>query len=515
MNPSTLSRRDLLKAGAAVGATSVVASALPGMSAGAATPASLNDIEHVVILMQENRPFDHYFGTLSGVRGFSDPTADPAVFYQFDPDLAQNPSGKPYILPWRFDTNTMSGQNAAGNSHAWSAQHLMWNEGLMDAFVITQRASVDLLGNFPGPPTIPLTDVGPVVMSYFTREDIPYYYELADAFTICDNYHCSVLGPTNPNRVTSMSGTIDPSGSLGGGPVIDNNSKNGSLQWETYCQRLQAAGIDWYVYQEEDNDTNNMLGLFGAFNDTTTDIYRRGMTIIPTTKGQAYGPGLIDKFTADVESGNLPQVSWILAGYLNCEHPNATPAFGQNFTNGVLQALMANPKVWAKTALILHYDENDGKFDHVTPPTAPLGTAGEYINLAKDLANPESSFGIPGPVGLGFRVPCMVLSPFSRGGLLCSDVLDHTSVLRFLERRFGVEVPYISDWRRNTVGDLTGAFNFAGGLNTSIPQLPNTWDLAIEALWQEAHLPQPVMPRVQSMPVQEPGPPRRAPSGIV
>jgi phospholipase C len=500
-----LTRRDLLKAGAAVGAGSAIVGTLGAQaSAGAAgsiRPGRLNDIEHVVILMQENRPFDHYFGSLSGIRGFSDPTAIPGVFSQLDPDVLQNPSHLPYILPWRFDTTTTDAQAAPSQDHEWYAQHYQWNNGLMNLFVVTQRLAT---GQY-----------GPNVMSYFLREDIPYYYALADAFTICDNYHCSVLADTIPNRLVHTSGTIDPDGTLGGGPVISDISTAGALKWENYAQRLEAAGIDWYCYQEADDDGNNVLYLFDAFQDPTSDLYRRGCSVIPTPAGQPYGPALLAKFASDVASGNLPQVSWIYAAYVNCEHPSATPAYGQDFTNQLLQILMNNPKVWAKTAFILNYDENDGKFDHVPPPTPPPGTAGEYISLAGDLENLGSSFGIDGPIGLGFRVPCIVMSPWTTGGLACHTVLDHTSVLRFLERRFGVEVPYLSDWRRTTVGDLTEAFNFGAGANAAIPALPDTSELVEQYDTVQANLPAPTMPAQQSMPVQESGPPRPQPSGIV
>jgi phospholipase C len=516
---STLSRRNLFKAGAALGAASMATGAMvegvgaQGAAALTQNPSSLNDIEHFVILMQENRSFDHYFGTLSGVRGFDDPTVPSSRFYQLDPDLLQNPSGRPYILPWHFDTKTTCAQVANGNDHAWSAQHFMWNEGLMDSFVIAQRIGDDIIPDqVVGVPQI--TDNGPNTMSYFTRSDIPFYYALADAFTICDNYHCSVLGPTNPNRIMHTTGTLDPTGELGGGPVVDNSSANYSLRWETYAERLQAAGIDWYVYQENDNNGDNMLNLFKNFENPKTEIYERALSYIPTAPGQIAGPALWARLREAVKADQLPQVSWIYASFFNCEHPAAAPADGHNFINGVLQALMSNPKVWAKTCLIINYDENDGKFDHVTPPTPPLGTSGEYISVANDVEDAGSTFGFPGPVGLGFRVPCIICSPFTRGGFVASDVFDHTSVLRLLETRFGVEVPYMSAWRRQTVGDLTTAFNFAAP-NYSIPELPNTAELALEALYQAEHLPVPVMPSVQSMPVQEPGPARPQPSGPV
>jgi phospholipase C len=517
-----LSRRELLAAGAWLGTASVALAggaqvAASGPAAAAANPASLADIEHVVILMQENRSFDHYFGSLSGVRGFSDPLATTlpgglSVFQQPDADLAQNPSLLPYVLPWHLDTKTTSAQSAQDLSHAWSVQHYSWNQGLMDGFVTAHRLADDVIDRLPG--AIPVTNYGPLSMGYFTRADIPWHYALADAFTICDAYHCSVFGPTNPNRIVHMSGTIDPDGSLGGGPCIDNSQVNGQLQWESYPERLQQAGIDWYVYQETDNFTDNMLPFFKGFDDTSTDLYRRGNRFIPTPAGQPYGPALAAALRQDVVSGKLPQVSWIIGSYLNSEHPEATPSFGANFVMEVIEALTADPSVWAKTALILNFDENDGFFDHVVPPTPPAGTAGEYLSAEGAAGNPESSLGITGPVGLGFRVPMMVISPFSRGGLCCSEVFDHTSVLFFLEKRFGVEVPYVSQWRRQTVGDLTGAFNFAATPDLSVPPLPDTAQLAAAATAQ-ASLPAPTMPADQSMPSQEPGPARPSPSGPV
>jgi phospholipase C len=518
----TLSRRELLAAGAWLGAaTAAVSGATQAatLPAGAAGPAhTLSDIEHVVILMQENRSFDHYFGTLSGIRGYSDPLAmhrpdGLSVFSQPDIDLLQNPSRLPYVLPWHLDSKTTSAQNAEDLSHAWSVQHTSWNEGLMDGFVVSHRVADDVVDRLPG--AIPVTNYGPLTMGYFTRTDIPFHYALADAFTICDAYHCSVFGPTNPNRITHMSGTIDPTGALGGGPCIDNSQVNGQLQWESYPERLQRAGIDWYLYQETDNFTDNMLPFFKGFNDTTTDLYRRGNTFIPTPKGQPYGPALAAKIRQDVLSGNLPQVSWVVGSYLNSEHPEAAPNYGADFTAQVLSALMADPAVWAKTVLILNFDENDGFFDHVVPPTPPPGTPGEYLTVSGTLKEGETALGFSGPVGLGFRVPMLMISPFSRGGLCSSAVHDHTSVLFFLERRFGVEVPYVSQWRRDTVGDLTSTLNLAAPQDLSVPALPNTSDLALEAYWQQLHLPAPIMPADQRMPAQESGAPRPRPSGVV
>jgi phospholipase C len=168
-------------------------------------------------------------------------------------------------------------------------------------------------------------------------------------------------------------------------------------------------------------------------------------------------------------------VSWIIPPLGFDEHPSSSPNNGMYFTSLVLDALTANPAVWAKTALFLMYDENDGWFDHVPPPTAPVGTPGEYLTAApSSTLEPDSSsedLGIKGPLGLGVRVPCLAISPFSRGGHIASQTFDHTSQLQLVAERFGVEVPNVSAWRKKTVGDLTTAL-FAGSYSTAIPALP-------------------------------------------
>ncbi|HWG23452.1 alkaline phosphatase family protein [Actinospica sp.] len=121
-----------------------------------------------------------------------------------------------------------------------------------------------------------------------------------------------------------------------------------------------------------------------------------------------------------------------------CEHPAAPPAFGEYYVQQLLSTLVSNPEVWARTAVIIVYDENGGFFDHVVPPTAPEGTAGEWLSTL-----PSAAGGVNGPIGLGFRTPAMVISPFTAGGFRYSGTLDHTSVLRLIETRFGVQAPNI------------------------------------------------------------------------
>jgi len=193
----------------------------------------------------------------------------------------------------------------------------------------------------------------------------------------------------------------------------------------------------------------------------------------------------------DLATGNLPQIIWIVPPSTQSEHPDYLPVAGEDHTRQVLAALWANPRAWARSVVIINYDENDGQFDHVPPPTPPPGTPGEFVN------------GLP--VGLGFRVPCLVISPFSRGGYVVSDTFDHTSTLRLMETRFGVEVPNLSRWRRETCGDLIATLGLGVAPRFDVPTLPPTAERLAAAEGSVLELPAPGVPAVQRMPRQEAG----------
>ena len=467
-----LTRRRLLGSAAGAVGGAAALSLLPpsvqkAVAAGPPRHGSLRDIEHVVLLMQENRSFDHYFGTLSGVRGFDDPHAHrlpngKSVFYQPD---AVNPDG--YLLPFHLDTKSTSAQAIPSTSHAWAVQHQAWNNGAMDRWLPAHRAADGANG--------------PYVMGYYTREDIPFQFALAETFTICDNYFCSMMGPTWPNRLYWMTGTVDPSGTKGG-PITSNVAPS-PYRWTTYAERLQAAGVDWKVYQETDNYGTNMLSEFQQFQDAKPGdpLYDRAMVAQPA-----------GTFEDDARNDRLPTVSWILPTSYQSEHPDYLPAAGADFVASKIEAIASNPKVWAKTAFILNYDENDGLFDHVVPPTPKAGTPDEFIDGE--------------PIGAGFRVPAIIVSPWTVGGWVAGEAFDHTSVLQFLERFTGVEEPNISQWRRRTFGDLLSAFRFSDARRTP-PRLPdNTAQQLAEAQQEVATLPKPTLPGAeQSFPKQERG----------
>jgi len=429
--------------------------------AAATTSGSLSDIKHFVILMQENRSFDHYFGTLSGVRGFSDPNVPTQtvgggtypIFDQFgyEPGVGVTSSG--YMQPFRLVTDPPleEGQTTNDIDHSWGGQHNSWNNGANDSFITSHLATEGATN-------------GPVTMGYYTRADLPFYYALADAFTVCDGYHCSVLGPTDPNRLMLMSGSIDPEG-VAGGPVVetfsDPLSAYNTLSWKTMPEVLLEAGVSWKVYSDPVSLVAlNPLPFFKAYNDPLSIT---GIELIANALTPQYPAG----FASDVADNKLPSVSWIIPPVAECEHPAAPPAFGEYFVQQVLGTLVSNPEVWAQTAVILVYDENGGFFDHVIPPTAPEGTAGEWLSTL-----PSAASGISGPIGLGFRTPAMVISPYTAGGFVYSGTLDHTSVLKLIQTRFGVQAPNISAWRDATVGDFTGAFNFTQAPTTAFPSLP-------------------------------------------
>jgi phospholipase C len=361
-------------------------------------------------------------------------------------------------------------------------------------------------------------------MVHLARADIPFHYALADAFTICDAYHAALLGPTSPNRYYMFTGWVGNDG-RGGGPVVDN-STNG-YSWGTFPQRLQAAGVTWKVYQdiglglspaEDYGETSNpLIGNYGDNALLYFNQYIDAASGSPLHEGActgtdvAAGGGLFDIFAADVMNNTLPQVSWVVAPEAYTEHPNWPANYGAYYIFRILDALTANPAVWSKTVFIITYDENDGFFDHMIPPTPPIDSDRGASTVSTINEYYPGSTEYPASVyGLGVRVPCFVVSPWSRGGYVNSQLFDHTSLIRFIEAVFGPRVPgglrepNITPWRAAVCGDLTSAFNFATP-NAAVVTMPST----------AAYVPPngdrktvgyiPVPPVVQTMPKQEPG----------
>ncbi|MGF6806080.1 phospholipase C [Paraburkholderia sp. Clong3] len=501
-------RRDFLRSAAqAAGSFTALSMLPPGIRNALAIPANnrtgtIRDVEHIVVLMQENRSFDHYFGTLKGVRGFGDTRAinlanGQPVWYQ--PQTA-DASGASYVLPFRPGAPNLGLQFLQDLAHDWGSTHAAWNGGRNDQWVPSKGATT---------------------MAYLTRDDIPFHYQLADAFTICDAYHCSLMGPTDPNRYYMWSGWVG-NDSSGGGPVIDNSELG--YGWSTYPEVLQNAGISWKIYQDIGTglDANGSWGwtqnaYIGNYGDNSLlyfNQYRNAQPGNPlydnarTGTNAANGDGYFDILKRDVQNGTLPQVSWIVAPEAYSEHPNWPTNYGAWYIDQVLQILTSNPDVWSKTVLLINYDENDGFFDHIAAPFAAASSANglSSVDITNEIYAGDAK-NVAGPYGLGPRVPMLVVSPWSKGGYVCSEVFDHTSVIRFIEKRFGQQhnlgESNITPWRRAVCGDLTSAFNFANP-NASVPSLPGTSGyVPPDQNRHPDYVPQP--PTVQTVPKQEAG----------
>lgn len=514
-------RRKLLQL---MGSTAV-ASALPASITKAlaieahSRTGTIADVEHIIILTQENQSFDHYFGTMRGVRGFADPRA------------VKLPNGKPVWLqpnkpdyyglgidelpPFRVNLPSLGLEYLPGTAHDWNSGHRAWNFGNYDQWVVNKS---------------------PITMAYLKRDDIPYHFALADAFTVCDAYHCSAIAPTDPNRYHMWTGWVGNDGK-GGGPVL-SNAEDG-YDWSTYPERLQAAGVTWKIYQDVGDGLdavgshfwgwtdNAYIGNYGDNSLLYFHQYQNALPGTPLAAGAKTGTNiaaggtqfdLFNIFREDVRTGQLPQVSWIAPPEAYSEHANWPSNFGAWYISQILDILTSNPEVWSKTVLFINYDENDGGFDHMVPPTPPQSSTDgkSTVNTINEVYVDNGSGFMSGPIGLGARVPMLAISPWSKGGFVNSQVFDHTSMIRFIEQRFGPDFPNliepnITPWRRAVAGDLTSIFNFTNPNNHKVT-LPSTAgylppEASSDPGYQSGRPSYPVTPGnvVFGVPNQEPG----------
>ena len=539
------------------------------------------DAEHVVILMQENRSFDHCYGMLRGVRGFNDPRAiklpdDNLVWMQ------TNAAGETYA-PFRLNIKETSATWMGSLPHSWTNQVDARNNGKHDKWLIAKQSGHSDYKNMP------------LTQGFYSREDIPFYYALADAFTVCDQNFCSSLTGTTPNRLYLWTGTVreKPTPESYANVRNENVTDDNEASWTTFPERLEDNGISWRIYQnelsirtglvgEEDswlaNFTDNPIEWFKQYNiryytgyqkylkERVKNIPSEGKELAAKLKTVAAGSdeaksiqkSLEDKsllyeflqselkewspenfeklsqrdknihqkayttnvndpdyrnvatveyhdgdikreakapqgdvlyqFRSDVKTGKLPTVSWLVAPENFSDHPGA-PWYGAWYVSEVMDILTQDPEVWKKTIFILCYDENDGYFDHVPPYVVPnpyqkdsgltsdgIDTKVEFVKLEHDMAKKDRKDCRDSPIGLGFRVPLVVASPWNRGGNVCSEVFDHTSVIQFLEKfvnhKSGKQVKEtnISEWRRTICGDLTSTFKPHDGKDIPLPK---------------------------------------------
>jgi phospholipase C len=395
-------RREVLKAGAALGATALTSGSLSSVSFARSKAAKcqsrLRDIEHFVILMQENRSFDSYFGTYPNVRGFDDKSNRDA-FAQ--PGYSGPGAVDGHLLPFHLDGTQPIGQCVTDPTHSWIPQHQSRNGGRNNMF-FSSHAPAEYDGA-----------AAPTVMGYFRRADIPFYWGLADAFTLCESYHCSVLGPTEPNRLYSISAWLDPAGVAGGPSVktnFDRNGLKGDFTWLTYPEQLSAHGVSWKALDPP-------------------ALQRVRAPDLPARARRARGQrGAADDLPAaeDLAQDRGDHQLRRERRLLRPRRPSGRPARDQGRVHH-----RPERRRWPRRR---------GRNQRADRPRVPHADADRLAVVA--------------------------------GGLIASETFDHTSVLQLLEARFGVEVPNLTSWRRKATGDLTSAFNFAAKPNFSIPNLP-------------------------------------------
>ena len=557
------------------------------------------DAEHVVILMQENRSFDHCFGTMKGVRGFNDPR-----FISL-PDgnpvwLQSNAAGETYV-PFRFDIHGTKITWMGSTPHSRSSQVDAHNDGKYDRWLDVKKVNRKDVEHIP------------MTMGYYTRADVPFNYALADAFTVCDQNYCSAMTSTWPNRLYLWSGTIRERHSSDAKAYVRNEIPWGEARWTTFPELLEKNGVSWRVYQNDltagggftgnerawlSNYGCNPLEYLAQFNvrfstrhvetlrkqtdelpaeieqlkatlakplpeagetaasrkardkavaaqekarkdiakkeavlkkareelplwsrenfeklsEEAKNLYRKAFATnsgdpdYHTLERLSYGSDgekreldvpkgdVLHQFREDVNNGRLPAVSWLVGPENFSDHPSA-PWYGSWYVSEVIDILTRNPEVWKKTVFIMTYDENDGYFDHMPPFTPPdpakpetgkcspgIDTGDEHIRREQELANGVAEKEARGgPIGLGFRVPMIIASPWTRGGRVCSQVFDHTSVFRFvqdwLQKKQGKRIAEdtISRWRKTVCGDLTSAFRpFDPGEGSKLSALEKT-----------------------------------------
>ena len=580
-------RRDFIKKAAlltgATGLTSILPPTIQRAMAINPMPGSTYmDAEHVVILMQENRSFDHMFGTLRGVRGYNDPRAIDLP-NKNKVWLQSNNKGETYA-PFHLDIKNTKSTWMNSLPHTWQNQVAARNDGKFDKWLESKRSGNAAYADMP------------LTLGHHNRDDIPFYYALADAFTVCDQNFCSSLTGTSPNRLFFWSGTIrEQQNEDSRASVWNEDADFGGLKWTTFPERLEDNGISWKCYQNEigietglseeegewlSNFTDNPLEYFAQYNiflnkkrnyyaqkrkvELSTEIETIKQKIVGLSVGDVQAPHLkaklkakqndladiekelaaikpgafeklsgrdknihekafitnqketdyrelttltyddngtkrevkvpkgdvLKQFREDVNNGSLPTVSWLVAPENFSDHPSA-PWYGAWYVSEVMDILTKNPEIWKKTIFILNYDENDGYFDHVPPFVAPhshrpgtgkasegIDTRVEYVTLEQEQARngfPEKDLA-ESPIGLGYRVPLVIASPWSRGGFVNSEVFDHTSTLQFLEhflsKKTGKQVKEtnISDWRRTICGDLTSVFRPYNGEEIKEPK---------------------------------------------
>jgi phospholipase C len=432
-----IARPDEATAAAARDACKFARGAMPDETLAAGVPTGKDmPIETIVVLMKENRSFDHYFGRFGKYAGRTD--VESATDSSSNPSKIGPDANATY--PWaRAQHNCFLDTN-----HEWSGTHTQYNDGKMNGFVQTNQGESEVM---PNPP--PALGDGVRAMTWYDERTLPYYYALAKSFGIGDHYFCSLLGPTWPNRMFLFAGT-----SFG----FTENRLFPDLTAYPFPQNdivvldeLDKRHVDWKLYS-----SGGPSGVTVVLGVATPLRYNRDTLFT------------IEDFYRDAAEGKLPPVVFLDPDFTKTgspdgddEHPPANVQVGQQWTSKVVSALMKSPQ-WGKLALFITYDEHGGVYDHLPPPKAcvpddkpPSGKGGARVEGAFDR--------------FGMRVPFLVVSPYAKRGYVGHGVYDHTSILRFIQAKH--RLPALSARDANALVP-TEFFDFQSPPNLTIPDLP-------------------------------------------
>lgn len=427
-----VTRPDDATASASRAACAYARGSMPAETLSRSTPVDADiPLDTIVVLMQENRSFDSYFAHLGKYAGRTD--------IESAPDTASNPDaqGKPVAF-------TRGAHLCFGDTnHEWSGSHVEYDDGKMDGFA---KANAD-----------GATDDGARALWWYDERDIPFYYSLASTFAIADHYHCSLLGPTWPNRMyliaaTSFGMTFNLFPDISAYPFPDNDA--------SVLDELEKRHTSWMLYS--DGGPPGAGTVYGA-----TGAKRWGRTVT----------GSYQDFLQAAQSGTLPQVSFLDAklgnenGAGTDEHPPADIQGGEKWVSDVVRALFASPQ-WAHMALFLTYDEHGGIYDHVPPPSACAPDAVAPILDKGDTT--RASFD-----RYGVRVPLIVVSPYAKRSYVGHHVYDHTSITRFIEAKFKIPALTARDANAEPPMDM---FDFSAPALATPPSLA---DAKIDATEQQ------------------------------
>ncbi len=439
------SRADMRRIVSCVGLLTVLAVALLALPLFRLLDAAgSSEIQHIIYIVQENHSFDNYFGTYPSANGFppgisvplnpTDPNTGWATPFHLDLSEPVNIIGDE-LPPGVSDPdqlvtgNSVQPFNLGGESishdlgHAWSVAHQAWDNGKMDGFVSAEGSTL--------------------TMGYYDRSELPYYWDYADHFVLDDNFFSSLMGPSFPNHLYIASGTNGPANNsyswiLNKG-IINNpgstfNWSGLSLDWSTLAEELTNRSMSWAWYNGDTNPLTptiwNVLPLFTYFQNH------------PDTLAQHVNSTA--RFVSDVRDGRLPAVSWIIPGswtpptypsackgVATSEHPPARSDCGMDYVSYLVNEVMMST-YWQSTAIIITWDDYGGFYDHVPPPQVDA-------------------------YGEGFRVPTLVISPWSKPHFIDHTFYELASLLRLAEHNFNLPVLGTRDVNAS---DMMNSFDF-------------------------------------------------------